>query len=172
MHTDTNGRKDKETIELVGEILKDKYKVHTGMTPNEDYLTDLILYTSAGTKQIEVKSKKYKKAYITTAVTITPEQLGDGNIIYLNKTAFGGQSKWNKIEAGLYDGLAVYDKCHKKIYLFNVNDILKAKKGECKMFQHHTKELSDRRKTWEEKIIIDLNKATKIIDLQTEKGKE
>ena len=156
-------RKDKHTIEKVGGIIKELYGIETGMTPNEDFLTDLQLYTSAGTKQIEVKSKRYEKAFITSSVTITEEELGDGNIIFLNKTAFKGKSKWDKIENGTYDGLAVYDHTNNTMYLFSLSDIQKAKKGECRMCQTHTKEFSDKRKTWEDKIIIDLNKATKTI---------
>lgn len=162
-------RCDRTTIELVGRIIKERYNVETGMTEHEDHFTDLILYTTAGTKNIEVKSKN-QNYYYSWKFPISPEQFGDGNIIVLNADSDGGECKWDKILNGKYQGFIVYDKPTKTLYLFSIPDLLKADMGKCKMLQNHNTdktmwEQGGYKRRWETKEIINLNKATKKIGL-------
>ena len=162
-------RCDAEVIDLVGSVIKTKYRVETGMTENEDFETDLLLYTSAGTKSIEVKSRN-RNYYPSKKFPVTPEQFGDGNIIVLNADCDGGVSKWDKIISGVYDGFIAYDKPTKTLYLFSIHDLIKANKGHCTMEQNHNKN----KKMWikggckrrkEDKVVISLSEATRIINI-------
>lgn len=166
-----NKRRDQASLEFIGNWLTSHYTNISGYDydTNEDFVTDLTLYTTEGAKQCEVKTirngkKPYKSDYIRN---YSPTLFEDyDNFWFLNYTTKNGEftnSKWDKITKGVYDCVLFYNEDERILYYFTKDQIIDSVIDYCDMYQTHTTYAEEKTKLWERKVVIDLNKATRKI---------
>lgn len=157
-------RIDKESIETVGGWLLRNvpWVKSTGMTENEDYISDLQINQEQWELKTVYSGHPYKSDKLRN---YREESWNDGNFWMVNKTTKRGtyeNSKWQKLMDGIYAGLIFFYANEGYLIIYDTDALKDAYLGDIEIYQSHTHLLDDKSKSWETKAMIDTNKGLKL----------